>query len=372
MKRTVFSPSRLFKGSLALLLTLAFILPSLLVFPLALGDTENSEGSLEHTKLYNVVNSSNKKYYQHSDIRMSYDTNYASYLRTFLLMNTTSTANASPKSGWSAEKAKDANYMVAYCADWRTGSITNSFDSGKATYDTLTLDNSRISNSPNAAAIEGIINHAYPFITKAQMDAQLESAGLTKGSEADYIAAAQLAIWTLFTMDFPSYSFKYYGFSSIDQSDDLNPLSKRSSGMSNTNLKKIVNWLVKQRAPEDLAVSSYTNTEDGILTPNGDGTYTATVTVTLNRALRDGESVSASLVVGRRSGERVTVGKNANTLTLTLSDLEYDEVRQNGLFVDLTASGKKISVYFFDSDYYQDMVSGKAENYTRNLSFSVT
>lgn len=373
--------ARAARALLACSLLLALLLPSALCVSLAVGDT--TEGSLEDLTLYNVTNSSNsnKKYYQHSDYRMRYtesgNYNY-SFLRTFLLMTKTSTSGASPTSGWSAAKAKDANYMVGYCADWRTASVVSGEDSGRATYDTLTMDNSRLSDSKNRDAIEGVINNAYPFITKAEMDRRLSAAGLATGTEADYIAAAQMAIWELFTLDLPSYTFHFRGFvgadnsnTQVSQAGDLAPISNKraSAGLSNTQMKAIVTWLKAQRAPAELALASFTESDH--LTRDADGTYTATVALTLNRALLSGEQATASVVVGGKNGEAKTISAGAKSVTVSLSGLEYDEVKQNGIRVTLNVEGAKMSVYYFDSVYYQDMVSGMQENYTRDLSFDV-
>ncbi|MBR6530158.1 MAG: Cna B-type domain-containing protein [Clostridia bacterium] len=374
------------KRTLAATLMLAMLLPALITFSFAIGDTNNSEGSAEKTTVYNVTSSSNKKYYRHSDYRLRYNegsANYYSFLRTFLLTTKKSTSGAypNPNNGegeWSAETAKLANYMVAYCADWRTASVASDADNGQAQYDTLTMDNSRVSNSKNAAAIEGIINNAYPFISEQEMTKRLTAAGIKAGTAPDYIAATQTAIWRLFTQDFPSdHAFNFRGYvgannsnTQVSQTSDFYPVANKraSATLSNTQMEAIITWLTNQRAPSELSVASYTQSD--FLTQNDDSTYTVKITVNMNRDLLDTESVTASVSVGAKTGTEKTI-TSGKTLEITLSGLEHDEIVQGGVKVNLSAKGRKINVYFFDSAYYQDMISGMKENFDHDLSFNV-
>ena len=269
-----------------------------------------------------------------------------------------------------------ANYVVAYCADRMTDVISEETDDGKtyAEYVTVEIEDSSY-YSAYTEILSGIVEHAYPFITAAEMRAELSEAyaageiaiDLSCCVESEFIAAAQWAIWdateisgtqtTASQATFPSYN-----------ADALNPLSDVGHTDSTTiqsHVKAIRDWLVTQRAPGDLTVAD----DKSIITKNADGTYDVETTVTLDRPLEEKEHLFVEFIAGENASSYDVTGDGAQEFVVSLNGLTEEELLSAQ--VNLTIQFEHMQVYVYDSGAYQDMISGQWGEDVYELSFEI-
>ena len=261
---------------------------------------------------------------------------------------------------WTA--TTNTNYVVAYCADRDTDINT----SGEV-YTAL-----RIQDSDYKAAgetLSGIIGHAYPFISAEDMADELAraySAGeiafdLSCCTESEFIAAAQWAVWdatglsgvqdTASGSTFPEYN---------NALAPLDNVGHTEAELIQSHVKAIRDWLMTRTAPMDISVAdSYSE-----ITSNGDGTFDVFVRVDLDRPIAPKEELSAVFTAGDRIVP-VTVGaEGTQSFEFTVTGLSEAEVLDAG--VDIAVSFTHMQVYVYDSESYQDMISGQwgTEGYT--------
>ena len=286
---------------------------------------------------------------------------------------------------WSG--SADANYLVAYCSDDRTTASKKGED-----YYTYTIDNSRFTDDEQQRKIAAIIGHTYPYLTAAEMRAQMAQAyadGLTVDDngnlvdvsacvEADWIAATQWAVWNTTS------TYGEHTMSDVDIDDRgaprvpafplesertaINPLTDpgiTDIATSRQVLCAVKNYLCSLTEPEALSVDDYTYE----LKENEDGTYRLDVTVNLNRAIVYGENVQFALSAGDHRTEVSVLPVGDDTITISLDGLTLEDI--NSARVHLTLDGRHMQAYFFDSDNYQDMVGGNWEYYDEDLSFDL-
>lgn len=335
--------------------------------------TLDEEGSLDETLMYHSTGSNNYDNYQYSSIDLD-----GFSIVSFVLIPQTEIDAAGGIANWTPNTLEwtakaDANYIVAYCSD----AVTSTSGSG-ANYDTYILDASRFTSDIQRRTLAGIIGHSYPFITYEQMQAELAAAyrngeiaiDVSDCKKSEYMAAAQWAIWetTMLGQTFDGVSDN----DTTPSTNCMHPLTAEDVGhgddidTTESHIIAIKDYLVDQTEPEKLKITSYHYEE---LVPKEDGTYDMTLYVTLNREVQSGELAEYALTVGDKTTGVQTLAAGNKEFAVTLPGLTREEVVKTK--VNLTISGEHVQAYFFDSNYYQDMISGNWESYSQDLSFEV-
>ena len=280
---------------------------------------------------------------------------------------------------WSASNPQ--NYLVAYCADHETGSSTSGED-----YFTYTLDNSRFRDVEQKRTIDGIIKHAYPFVTASEFKNQLKQAYINKEidvdlsrdtccNESEYLAAAQMAIWDAtnatgnikkitINSSLSSSWNKYYKHRETG--------SNRIGHTKNTteyqnHIKMMRDWLVSQgeKLPGELLITDY----DYEVTPVGEGLYDLYVDVALNRTTLEEENLQVRIIAGDREPEYIPVEHGKDSFELVVNGLTEDEITSAKVDIQLGVIG--IQTFFFDSETYQDLIGGIYGTNKTDLSFNL-
>ncbi len=258
----------------------------------------------------------------------------------------------------------NANYIVAYCADDCTAISPTDSD----TYNAYSIDNSRFTTDLQQRKIAAIIGNSYPFLTLAEARAVMAAAGVEGAqqcTEHELITATQWAVWaTVETVEagkLVESDLEDYDFSADPL---LNPL-EAGPAMDDAVKARIVNvknWLCSLAEPEKLAVTDY----DPVITANEDGTFNLSITVNLNRAIEPDEHVQFNLLAGSRSTAVTELPAGKKSFVISAENLTEAEVANAK--VNLNISGEHMQAYFFDSQHFQDMVSGKWEDYSEDIT----
>lgn len=263
----------------------------------------------------------------------------------------------------------NANYLVAYCGDRNTSSSSSGVE-----YNTCVINKSRYSDAAQYR-LSAIVSHAYPFISAADMKAEMSAAGVTgveNAGESELLAATQWAIWATTNPDSSLGEGSYNG--DPGEGSYINPIestyhSQEGRGCScSARLAAIKDYLlntVTYTAP--LEVSGW---EKDLSIDESDGLTDLTVTVILNRAIEDADDLSALLSVSDELfSNEVDYSDDKTSFAMSLSNLTAEQVEAAQVSVSIT--GSHIQAYAFDSDGYQDFVSGNKERYSRSAVMAV-
>lgn len=340
---------------------------------------------VEHSALGTYYHMQSTPYYQVSSCKVDNGDKDVVVL-TFVLVPD-SVVSGPTDASWTAESAvpvpwtakTNANYLVAYCAEPYTDYST----SGES-YGSYVIDDARFTSDIQRRALAGVIAHSYPFLSYEEMKAELRAAYASGElehniadcgacTEHEYMSAVQAAIWSLVDS-----SSQYEKFSEIntdvaaDNDKYVHPFQAGYAGHLLTDKSNmsahcnaIKNWLLKQTAAEAIAVSSH-NYE---ITEGEYGTYNLTVNVQLNRAVIAGEQVSLQLLAGECASDEIVVQTGESSFTVSVNNVTEEELL--AAEINLTASGKNLQAYFFDSSTSQDFISGLWEEYEDELTFRI-
>lgn len=266
---------------------------------------------------------------------------------------------------WNAKA--DANYTVAY-----TLNGISFTDSQGVNYDTHDISLSAYSD--NSEKLSAITSHSYPFITAEQMKLELKKAykngetsiDLSCCSENEFIAAAQWAIWNAAGGTDADYAIEGCEFPK-DSSSAINPLTgtgHTDNDTVNSHVKAIKDWLMSRTLPDRLSVADKSIN----IVRNADGSYTATVTLTLNRAIELGEELLISKNVCGVSSIDAVYGEGTSSLTVSFERLSVDELLNTDIYMQVIAD--KMVVFVHDSDE-ADMISGKMREITYDAAITL-
>ena len=326
---------------------------------------------LDAASLFSDINENGTLMYHHPDhVEYQYSShrvnNYMTL--TYVLIPYDSIDSWTPNTlNWSANA--NANYVVAYCADRET----DVSETGEL-YTTIKIQDSSY-YSQFAESLAGIVEHSYPFITASEMSEELRKAyangetdiDLSCCVEAEFIAAAQWAVWDATQISGTQTTADSAYFPSTN-SMALNPLTNVGHTGSSTiqsHVKAIRDWLMTRRAPAALSVAGHISD----ITQMDDGTYDVTTTVTLNRPLEKREEVLIDFVAGNNTASTSLAEEGADSFTVSLTGLTPEEVL--GAEIRLTVYFEHMQVYIYDSDAYQDMISGQRGQDIYELSFNI-
>ena len=308
-------------------------------------------GSYWHSTAYPIYQSSPMRYRRGM---------YACWAETYILVSQDEYAGQTwtPDSiEWTA--AGNHNYVVCYCADYNNAVR----DGGGVSYIYKRLLSDAGFTVDQQAALRRIITNAYPFITLDEMIQQMNAAGYTGDFNAtNVLFGTQNAIWSI--TDGKTVSL--YDSKVADTDDVLNPITS-TSGVSESVANTVYDYLINAAVDKDPGSLSVTNT----IWNSNDGSYS--VTITLNRALKEGESLEATLSNGETSvTQTIEAGTKQFTMVWSAGLPETGNIT-----LSLSGSRQKFNVYHYDDDgEYQNLISGEYDlvemNYKEVLVRSTT
>lgn len=268
---------------------------------------------------------------------------------------------------WSSDT--EANYAVAYAV-----AANEVAGEGGGQYTAQNIQDSE-TYAEHRAALEGIVTHAYPFITAEQMHQLLADAyaggetrlDLSCCGEAEYLAAAQWAIWETTQ---PGGVRSVTGEAAFPEgnAEALNPLEDvghTDGEQAQSHVTAIRDWLMTKRVPITLQIAQHTSR----ITRNGDGTCSLAVTMTFDRPLAEKETLAGSLTAGMHSAGFSLNQAGADGVAVTLEGLTAEEAL--GARVSLDVTTEHMQVYIFEGGMSRDMIGAQWGEETYNLSFAL-
>lgn len=269
---------------------------------------------------------------------------------------------AGPNSVWSYYNAPEifnliyngpegSHSIAAYCTD----ADTSTYSGGSIYYRRINLEDSTYHDSGAAARLRAVLLHSFPYLTVEQVAADVNEImgeeSIQQLTQGEVISGTQQAIWEIthgekYTVDDNYVGIR--GMAAYDASQFVYPQSLDEcveSEFSETNIQNLYQYFLSLpgQAPMAAAVSEYSFKNvvyDAVR--QEDGTYTVTVSYTIDANVRDGDVLNFTAACGEQT----------KTDTLTASD---GKVIFEGLAdkkaVTLTISGSQTGgdVYLFDA-----------------------
>ncbi len=270
---------------------------------------------------------------------------------------------------WSA--SVDSNYVCAYCADILTYSSNVGAD-----YVTYTIDDSRFTNQQVKDTLAGIVAHSYPFLTEEEMKRELATAyeageikvDVTDCGPNEFLAAGQWAVWNTTTLseDEKPTEAKGATISSLDSWNTLKDKGHTNNSTINSHVTAIRDWLISRGRNEKLQVADYIVD----ISHNPDGSYDLIVNAVLNRAITSSETAATYLEIDGLKSDETILDSGVQEFSLTLENLKDEDLSTAKVY--FTVTGQHMQAYFYDSEEYQDLIGGKWENYSEDLSFNIS
>ncbi|WP_458408038.1 Cna B-type domain-containing protein [Anaerotignum sp.] len=284
--------------------------------------------------LYTFKHGTSVKYYQRSPHLFGSGTPAA----TYMLFDTT--VGTSYTTDGKAYDPENGRYAVTFCCDRRTDVVAGTYYQRKnledvTAKDAASLTDDKYYTEDSAQHIRGIVSNAYPFISASDMREALDKSdgnddntfkgyNIAEIEEAEMLAAAQFAIWHFANTNNGDYSSdaSYTKTSTYGQKNVIYSLlgtrySEDGTQHSDvkTRIDAIYNYLINlkgQKAEADEVVISKValSTPYPIVQKNPNGTYTATLTVTLGGTL------------GTDGSGTMTLKKNDETTAFKTVDLK--------------------------------------------------
>ena len=241
--------------------------------------------------------------------------------------------------------------IAAYCTDADTSTISND----NIYYRRLNLEDSTYHVTGAAARLRAVVLHSFPYLsveTVAQNVNQVLGAdAIRQLTQGEVISATQQAIWEIthgekYNVDQNYVSIR--GVSGYDRSKFVYPESLDAcveSEFTAANIQQLYQYFLNLpgQAPKANAISelSFKNVAYNAVR-EADGTYSVTVTYTVDAMLQDGDNLSLTSVCGEKANQdALKTGDGAVTFTGLSEKLP----------VILTISGTQTGgdVYLFDA-----------------------
>ena len=272
-------------------------------------------------------------------------------------------------------KIEDGTIYPAFCIDNSTE------DKREIAYERLNLESSSYFDATTAGKIRAILLHTYPNIDVAAIQ---ENSGIENLTVAEIISATQIALYQ--TVHGSAFQMKYYYYSyqgrpSSVMYADLCYQEETVADVSGNDLAKIAITERIKLASEYFAAlepvspqsqlasaASFTAYDQApVLTANTDGTYNVTVSASISVAMKEGDYLAASAVMGDgRYCATMPLTNGTNTVELTIKNvpdyLAYTEVKlaidgiqtvDKDVFLFAAKGGNKVSQSFAAIDSSQ-------------------
>lgn len=269
---------------------------------------------------------------------------------------------AGPNSVWSYYNAPEifnlvyngpegSHSIAAYCTD----ADTSTYSGGSIYYRRINLEDSTYHDAGAAERLRAVILNTFPYLTvdavAANVNAALGEGSAQQLTQGEVISATQQAIWEITHGEKYSVDDNYVGVRGMyayDASQFVYPGSLDDcieSEFTETNIRNLYQYFLNLpgQGPMADAVSEYSLKDvvyDAVR--QEDGTYTVTVSYTIDAELRDGDNLSLTAVCGDESSTQ-PLASGAGAVEFTgLADKKA---------VTLTISGTQAGadVYLFDA-----------------------
>ena len=270
---------------------------------------------------------------------------------------------AGPNSVWSFYNAPEifnlvytgpegSHSIAAYCTD----ADTSTYSGGSIYYRRLNLEDSTYHESGAAERLRAVLLHSFPFLS---IDAVSENANLALGegsiqqlTQGEVISATQQAIWEITHGEKYSVDNNYVGLRGMNAYDTAQFVYPQSledcvhSDYTEGNIRALYQYFLDLpgQAPMADAVSEYSIKDvvyDAVR--QEDGTYTVTVSYTIDADIREGDALTLTVACGGQTRTEDLAGGAGSAVFEGLSDKSV---------ATLTISGTQTGgdVYLFDAE----------------------
>lgn len=269
---------------------------------------------------------------------------------------------------WSAET--EANYAVAYPLNSDAEIVPDGTE-----YSAYMIQDVP-AYAENQAVLSGIISHAYPFISADEMKMQLAeacnrgeiAADLSCCTEADYLAAVQLAIWD--ATGVPG-AFDTVSMSQLPEGNDrtihpLEALGHTKAEDVSGHVMMIRDWLLTQAGYEKIQVISHYS----VVTRRDDGLFDLSVTTVLDRSLEENEVIYGTFITGEKSNSFTVTEVPGGTFSAQMTGLTEAEVLSAEIYLDVHYTHMQVFVY--DAATAEDMIGGQMKDSSYEISLPIS
>lgn len=242
--------------------------------------------------------------------------------------------------------------IAAYCTDADTSTISND----SIYYRRLNLEDSTYHESGAAARLRAVVLHSFPYLSVETVAANVNQAlganAIQNLTQGEVISATQQAIWEITHGEKYRVDQNYVGLrsaSGYDRSKFVHPESLDvcvESEFTASNIQQLYGYFLNLpgQAPNADAISEYSfKNVQYKATREADGTYTVTVTYTVDASMRDGDNLSLTAACGESA--------NQDALKTGAGSVTFSGLTEK-LPVVLTISGTQTGadVYLFDAE----------------------
>lgn len=247
--------------------------------------------------------------------------------------------------------AEGSHSIAAYCTD----ADTSTYAGGSIYYRRINLEDSTYHESGAAARLRSVLLHSFPYLSVEAVAANVNGA-LGEGSvqqltQGEVISATQQAIWEITHGEKYSVDDNYVGVRGMGAYDAAQFVYPESlddcveGEFTASNIRNLYQYFLNLpgQAPMAEAVSEYSFKDvvyNAVRQENG--TYTVTVSYTVDAAIRDGDDLTLTAsCAGQNHTESLTAGAGS----VEFAGLTHKEA------VTLTISGTQTGgdVYLFDA-----------------------
>lgn len=248
--------------------------------------------------------------------------------------------------------ADQTHSIAAYCTD----ADTSTFSGGSIYYRRINLEDSTYHESGAAARLRAVLLHSFPYLSVEAVAANANQA-LGEGSvqqltQGEVISATQQAIWEIthgekYTVD--DHYVGVRGMNAYDPAQFVYPQSLNDcieSTYTEANIQNLYQYFLNLpgQAPMADAVSEYSLQNVAYdAARQEDGTYTVTVSYTIDAQLRDGDDLTLTVACAEQS--------KTEPLSAGAGRVVFEGLAEKSV-ATLTISGTQTGgdVYLFDAE----------------------
>ncbi len=255
-------------------------------------------------------------------------------------------------------------YIPSYCCDINTTAHAG------ANYRRLNLEDSPFAGS-SAGLIRAILYEGFYVLPEsgesdaefaARVNAKAEQLGKAAGVEnltvGEAIAATQCAIWRVAhgsIVSFPKFCRYIFNPTQTKYASlcSYNDLRYKNTALIETTIKTVYNHLISlepvEATDKTLSAASFKNLNAPVLTQNPNGTYSISVTTTVDVSIKDGDSLTIKAQLGDNYSATAELEDGRQNVTLKFNNVPASVASGE---VKLSISGYQTSTgfYYFDSE----------------------
>ncbi len=258
-------------------------------------------------------------------------------------------------------------HFPTYCSDINITAVQG------ASYRRLNLEDSSFSGNA-AGRVRAILQKGFYVIpVEGESDAEhaarvnakaaelAQAAGIESLTVGEAIAATQTAIWQVVhgsVLTFPRFcryvfnptNTKYASLCSYSE------LRNKNLELINTTIETVYDYLLSlepvEATEKTVSPASFTDLQDPVLVPNGDGTYDISVTATVDVDMSSGDSLTLRAALNDEHYAEAELSAGSSAVTLTIRNVPAKEASGD---IKLSISGYQTAEGFF----FFDAVGGR-------------